>query len=91
MKKYKIIECLEKLTVSEYRIVIKAIPGIIGKSHNTFWNYAHIDINAEQDVPYTVVIKLEQFFGLQPGGLTNINIDAPSYQQIVHRHKSKTS
>lgn len=90
MKKYKIIECLEKLTVKEYRIVMKALPGIVGKSHNTFWNYANIEINAEQDIPYIVVIKLEQFFGLNPGGLINLSIDSPSYQQIVNRHQKST-
>ena len=86
MEKYKIMECLEKLTVSEYRIIIKVIPKLIGRSNNTFWNNTRIDINSKMDIPYVVVVKLERLFKLEPGGLINIPIDSKSIDEIILEH-----
>ena len=86
MEKYKIMECLEKLTVSEYRIIIKAIPKLIGRSNNTFWNYTKIDINSKMDIPYIVVVKLERLFKLEPGELINVSIDNNSIDEIILEH-----
>jgi hypothetical protein len=37
-KKYRIEECIENLKKHEYHIVLKAIPGIIGKGMSTFYD-----------------------------------------------------
>ena len=91
MKKYKILECLEKLSVKEHKIVIKAIPKIIGRSKNTFWNYCMIDIRSKMDIPYTVVAKLEKLFGVAPGGLLNVPVKSVTYQRIVEEHEARNS
>jgi len=89
MEKYKIIECLAKFTREEYRIVIKALPGIIGKSTNTFWNYAKIDIDSKMDIPYGIVVTLEQFFKLLPGELSNISYQVKTYKKVIAKYKAK--
>lgn len=90
MEKYKINECLEKLTVKQYRIVIKELPKLIGKSKNTFWNYTKIDIDSKMDIPYTVVVHLEQFFKLQPGELINLAIDTMTYLELIGESNKET-
>ena len=67
MEKYKIKTCLNQLTYPEYLIAVKALPGLIGKSQNTFLNYLNMDVNSEKDIPHTIVVKLERFFKLNPG------------------------
>lgn len=89
MEKYKIMECLEKLTVSEYRIAIKVLPKLIGKSHNTFWNYVHIKADSKMDLPYTVVVTLEQFFKLQPGELINLPVKSPSLDEVLADYRQR--
>ena len=87
MKKYKILECLDQLTVREYRAVIKLMPKITGKSINTFWNYAGIDSNSNMDVPYGVVVRLELFFKLKPGALTNVAIECKTLDELLAERK----
>lgn len=89
MEKYKIMECLEKLTVSEYRIAIKVLPKLIGKSQNTFWNYVHVDADSKMDLPYTVVVTLEKFFKLQPGELINEPIESPGIDEVLADYRQR--
>ena len=89
MEKYKIMECLEKLTVSEYRLAIKLLPKMIGRSQNTFWNYVKIKSTDKADIPYTVVVALEKFFGLIPGELINIEISAEHVSELIRRFREQ--
>ena len=87
MKKYKIMECLEKLTVNEYRISNKLLPKMIGRSQNTFWNYVKIKSPDMANIPYTVVVALEKFFGMMPGELINIEVNAEHYPELIRRFR----
>jgi hypothetical protein len=89
MEKYKIMQCLEQLTVSEYRIAVKILPKLIGKSHNTFWNYTRVQTGSKMDLPYTVVVILEKFFKLQPGELSNEQIDSPGYDELIREYRQE--
>lgn len=84
MKKYKIEDCLENLTMKEYKKVVAIIPTVINKSINTFWNYSKIEENSEQDIPYCVVIVLERFFKLSPGEMCNIKIEVQEYDKYKY-------
>lgn len=88
MEKYKIKSCLNQLTYPEYLIAVKMLPAIIGKSHNTFWNYANMPLDSEKDVPHMVVVKLERFFKLHPGELLNQKIESPTIDQIMETYTS---
>jgi len=83
------MECLEKLTVSEYRIAVKVLPKLIGKSHNTFWNYVRIEANSKMDLPYTVVVTLEKFFKLQPGELINLPVESPGFDEVFADYRQR--
>lgn len=84
MLKYKIKECLNKLTMYECRTLIKAIPGFLGKSINTFWNYSNIKANSEIDIPHCTVIKLEILFSLKRGELLNIPVEGKRYTEVIN-------
>lgn len=90
MKKYKIKECLERLNIIEYRIALKDLPKLIGKSRNTLFNYLDMEIGSDQDIPYTVVIRLEHFFGLQPGALINEHVRLVSLKELLEGHKGES-
>ncbi len=87
MLKYKIKECLSKLTVCEYRILIKAVPDYLGRSINTFWNYVNIEANSKLDIPHCTVIKLEVLFSLKPGELINIRVEGKPYTEVIKNSK----
>lgn len=88
MLKYKIKECLNKLTVCEYRILIRAVPDYLGRSINTFWNYVNIEANSKIDIPHCTVIKLEILFSLKPGELINIQVEGKPYAEVINDFKS---
>ncbi|HMI01986.1 MAG TPA: hypothetical protein VK541_05860 [Pedobacter sp.] len=82
-KKFKIEEILNSLSRVEYAKVIKLIPGIIGKSVNTFNGYARITVSSKTEIPYNIVVKLEILFGLPPNGLCNIVITGSHYKELI--------
>lgn len=89
VRKYKIEECLNNLNHQQYRFARRVLPKIIGKCQNTLNNYINIPMNSKEEIPYTVGVKLEQFFGLEPGELTNekfqIGHHSTLYQQWVEK------
>lgn len=89
MPKYKIQECLDKLTINEYRSLVKAMPAYLGRSINTFWNYAKIPVNSKLDIPHITVRMLEILFVLKPGELLNIPVKGDHYYSVVHKFNSK--
>lgn len=88
-KKYRIQECIDNLKKHEYNIVLKAIPGIIGKGMSTFYNYRDILIDDQLDIPYKIARKLEILFGLEYGGLETTKTTGQHYKQIVEAHKKQ--
>jgi hypothetical protein len=89
VKKYRIQECIDNLKRSEYRIVLKSIPGIIGKGITTFYNYRDILIDDREDIPYKTARRLEILFGLEAGGLENKKTEGRHYSQIVQEHRNQ--
>ncbi|MNK03666.1 hypothetical protein D3C87_215160 [compost metagenome] len=88
-KKYKIQECIENLKRSEYKIILKAIPGIIGKGLTTFYNYRDICIDDKEDIPFKIARKLEILFGLESGGLETKRTKGKHYLEIVEEHRKR--
>nr|WP_121272363.1 hypothetical protein [Pedobacter schmidteae] len=88
-KKYRIQECIDNLKRHEYRIVLKAIPIIIGKGTTTFYNYRDILIDDKEDIPFKIVRKLEILFGLENGGLETKKTTGKHYGQIVQEHRKR--
>jgi len=81
--KYKIHECLEELSMKNYKIATKNMPSMIKKSMNTFWNYANIKFDDKKtDIPYCTVLHLEILFGLEHGKLLNAPVEAKSLAEI---------
>lgn len=89
VKKYRIQDCIDNLTRNEYRIILRLIPGIIGKGTTTFYNYRDILIDDREDIPYKIVRKLEILFGLEPGGLEKEKTEGRHYLQIVKEHRNE--
>ena len=85
-KKYKIRYYMNNLTVEEYRVLRKLIPILIGKCINTFNNYANLPIDAKEEIPYNIVIILEDLFGLGPRGLSNVKIECKYYKELVKKN-----
>lgn len=88
-KKYRIEECIDNLKRHEYRIVLKAIPGIIGKGMSTFYNYRDILADDTLDIPYKIVRQLEVLFGLEYGGLETKKTVGKHYSEIVEAHRKR--
>ena len=88
-KKYKIEECIDNLKRHEYRIVLKAIPRIIGKGMSTFYNYRDILIDDKLDIPYQIARKLEVLFGLECGGLETKKTVGKHYTEIVEANRKR--
>jgi hypothetical protein len=93
-RKYRIHEMLQTLSIKQYRAAKEYLPVELGISAQTFNNYLTMGVAAPQDIPYTIVAKLEIFFGLQPGQLKNFDIDfrpatsrdAPEAESITTKH-----
>ncbi|WEK17493.1 MAG: hypothetical protein P0Y49_11875 [Candidatus Pedobacter colombiensis] len=88
-KKYKIEECLDNLKRSEYKIILKAIPQIIGKGITTFYNYRDISIHDKEDIPFKIARKLEVLFGLECGGLETKKTTGKHYLEIIEEHRKR--
>lgn len=87
-RKYKIEEEMTKLNLVMYKKALKIIPEMLDIAFNTFHNYRKMTIDAEADIPYHMVRKLEIFFGLKPGELANYNITCKSLKQIVREDRN---
>jgi 3'-phosphoadenosine 5'-phosphosulfate sulfotransferase len=75
VKKYRINELLESLSVKKSRMALRVLPGKLGISIATFNNYRAIEIDSNKDIPHTIVAKLEHFFILKPGELQNFVVE----------------
>ncbi len=82
-KKYKLEESLNKLTYNDYRFARSILPEIIGKCNNTLNNYSNILLDSKEEIPYTIGIKLERFFGIEPGQFSNVKIDNSHYKELI--------
>lgn len=74
-RKYRINQLLNSLPHTDNRKALRVLPSVLGISFKTFSNYRSITIDDSQDIPHTVVVKLEQFFGIKPGELQNFTTD----------------
>ncbi|MBD1364410.1 hypothetical protein IDJ77_11375 [Mucilaginibacter sp. ZT4R22] len=74
-KKYRINEMLDRLPIKKNKQALKILPNELGVSTATFNNYRAITVEDVQDIPHMAVVKLEQFFSLEPGQLQNITPD----------------
>jgi len=83
LRKYKINECLLKLSIIDYRKAVRRIPLELGISLNTFHNYRNILLNDVQDIPYEKVVMFEKLFGLPCGGLLNKIIKTGSLEDLL--------
>lgn len=83
IRKYKINEFLERLTVKEYRFALKKIPVIMDVSMNTFHNYRRIRVGEAQDIPHEKVRILEILFNVAPGGLENRKLTGKSLVELI--------
>ncbi|WP_316789035.1 hypothetical protein [Pedobacter frigoris] len=84
-KKYKIQECLNNLTKSEYDEIVKKIPGIMGKCNTTVNNYKNIPEGSKEEIPYSVGLKYERIFELPSGGLLNTEIRCLTYKELTKK------
>ncbi|WP_449438491.1 hypothetical protein [Pedobacter steynii] len=73
-KKFKLLELMNNLTHSAYKAMRRDLPKLIGKCINTLDNYSYISIDSNEDIPYHVALKIEKYFGIQPGSLSNLPI-----------------
>jgi transposase-like protein len=89
LRKYKINEYLESLTVKEYKAGIKLIPRLLNVSANTIYNWRDIKMSDREDIPAQKAKMLEQLFGMRQGELANYEIDIKSLKQIIREeHES---
>ncbi|MDR6781781.1 hypothetical protein ABIE26_001731 [Pedobacter africanus] len=89
LKKYRIEECIDNLKRKEYKVILKSIPGIIGKGMTTFYNYRDLRITDREDIPYKIARKLEILFGLEAGELENVKTVGKHYTQILEEHRNQ--
>jgi len=86
MDKYKINECMEKLTYNQHKLVKRLMPKIINASINTFHNYRKLQMGDDKDIPCETVRILEKLFGLEVGGLANYEVRAKSCKELFEEH-----
>jgi len=70
-RKYRIEELLRKLPFDQHSKALKVLPVQVGISPPSLSIYRKIKLDDPQDIPHTVVAKMEQFFGIGPGELQN--------------------
>lgn len=87
MDKYKINECMEKLTYNQHKLIKRLIPGIINASINTFHNYRKLQLGDDKDIPYETVRILEVLFGLEVGELANFEVKGKSCSELFKEHR----
>jgi len=81
-KKYKLEESLNNLTHHEYRFARNVLPKLIGKCNNTLNNYINILSDSNEEIPYSVGLKLEQFFGIEHGNMSNVREEKLHFQVL---------
>jgi hypothetical protein len=87
MYKYKINEYLYGLNVVEYTAARRIIPKVLDISLNTFHNYRSIKIDAEADIPYCIIRKLEILFKMKRGELENFKLKGKDLQTLIYKDK----
>ena len=88
-KKYKLEESLNNLTHHEYRFARHVLPKIIGKCNNTLSNYINILSDSNEEIPYSVGLKLEQFFGIEHGGMSTTKGDEVHFKVLYNEWREK--
>ena len=73
-KKYRINLFLERLPIKQNKKALKLLPHILGVGRSTFDNYRGIGVDDHQDIPHIAVVKMEQFFGIEPGELLAFDV-----------------
>lgn len=89
LRKYKINDCLLKMSMSDHREAVRLIPKQIGISLNTFHNYRNILINDRQDIPHMKVVRFEKFFGLKMGELLNKTLKGIPFRELSGKEYNK--
>jgi hypothetical protein len=83
LRKYKINEYLESLTVKEYKVGIKLIPKLLNVSANTIYNWRDIRMSDREDIPAQKANMLEQLFGMQKGELANYKVEMKNLKDYI--------
>jgi hypothetical protein len=83
LRKYKINEYLESLTVKEYKVGIKLIPKLLNVSANTIYNWRDIRMDDREDIPAQKANMLEQLFGMQKGELANYQVEMKNLKEHI--------
>jgi hypothetical protein len=83
LRKYKINEYLESLTVKEYKVGIKLIPKLLNVSANTIYNWRDIRMDDREDIPAQKANMLEQLFGMQKGELANYQVEMKNLKEYI--------
>jgi hypothetical protein len=83
LRKYKINEYLESLTVKEYKVGIKLIPKLLNVSANTIYNWRDIRLSDREDIPAQKANMLEQLFGMQRGELANYQVEMKNLKDYI--------
>lgn len=86
MDKYKINECMDRLTYNQHKLIKRLIPQIINASINTFHNYRKLQLGDDKDIPFETVRKLEVLFELEVGELANYKVEGKSCKEIFEEH-----
>jgi hypothetical protein len=88
LRKYKINEYLESLTVKEYKAGIKLIPKLLNVSANTIYNWRDIKMSDREDIPAHKAKMLEHLFGMERGELANYEIEMKSLKEIIKEERN---
>jgi hypothetical protein len=88
-KKYKLEESLNSLTHHEYRFARNVLPKIIGKCNNTLNNYINILSDSSEEIPYSVGLKFEQFFGIEHGCMSHAKVDEVHFKVLFNEWRDK--
>ncbi|MBC7566196.1 MAG: hypothetical protein H7223_04450 [Pedobacter sp.] len=88
-KKYKLEDYLNKLTHHEYRFARNVLPKVIGKCNNTLNNYINILSDSNEEIPYSVGLKLEQFFGIEHGCIGHANEEEVNFDLLYDEWRNK--
>lgn len=82
-RKYKINECLLKLSAAEHRLAVQRLPGILNISLNTLHNYRNILLGDTRDIPHEKVVLFEQLFELRRGELLNKPVQVRALKELL--------
>lgn len=87
MDKYKINECMDKLTYNQHKLIKRLIPQIINASINTFHNYRKLQLGDDKDIPCETARILEVLFELQVGELANYTIEGKTCRELFNDYQ----